>query len=66
MWGLDDIYLVSSIKVFIQKFRDNRWDDLLSLWNNLWDTKYKCLKYECSLCWNIEKNYEEDCFIIYN
>ena len=39
MWGLDDIYLVSSIKVFIQKFRDDRWDDLLSLWNNFCETR---------------------------
>lgn len=39
MWGLDDIYLVSSIKVFIQKFRDDRWDDLLPLWNNFCETR---------------------------
>ena len=37
--GLDDVCLVSSIKVFIQNFIDDRWDDLLPLWNNLCETR---------------------------
>ena len=48
---LSVMHLVSSIKAFIQQYREDKWDVLLdNVKSFLQETRYRCFRYECSLC----------------